>query len=459
MCADPEALCRWCATPAPCSAARARRRRWATTWPGPATCCPPFGSARFAGGPAGGRLPEARSTSSRLDEAALDRGGARRGRPGRGRGPRRPRPIGADAPAEGGPLMTVTAPRRARRPGRPGGLPLAPGHGRRPPQHQRVAPTRRRRRCVDAFARGAGRRRRATATPTGPATGPAGRHRRAPRRRPRAGLRGQRLQRGAPDAAPRLRRPRPHGGRVRADLRAARPHRPHHRHRRGRGRAGRRLHPRPRRGAPGARRGPSPPSCSCARPTTPPGWSSRRRRSEAVARPGARRWSWSTRPTASSPRGRRWRWWPTTGPLVVTRTFSKTWSMAACRLGYLVGPAAVVAELEKVVLPYHLDAAKQIAGRLALRFAGEMEARVAALVAERERLAGRPGRPAGRACGRRAPTSSCSGPPAVDGAAVWQGLRRPLGPGARLLVVAPPRRLPAGHRRHPRRGRRLPRPP
>jgi histidinol-phosphate aminotransferase len=73
-------------------------------------------------------------------------------------------------------------------------------------------------------------------------------------------------------------------------------------------------------------------------------------------------------------------------PLVVTRTFSKTWSMAAARLGYLVGPAWLVAELDKVVLPYHLDAAKQAAGRLALRYTDEMEARVKAVVAERERL-------------------------------------------------------------------------
>jgi histidinol-phosphate aminotransferase len=73
-------------------------------------------------------------------------------------------------------------------------------------------------------------------------------------------------------------------------------------------------------------------------------------------------------------------------PLVVTRTYSKTWSMAGFRLGYLVGPAAVVAELEKRVLPYHLDTVKQTAGRLALRYQDEMEARVAGLVAERERL-------------------------------------------------------------------------
>jgi histidinol-phosphate aminotransferase len=73
-------------------------------------------------------------------------------------------------------------------------------------------------------------------------------------------------------------------------------------------------------------------------------------------------------------------------PLVVTRTFSKTWSMAASRLGYLVGPSSLVAELDKVALPYHLDSAKQIAGRLALQFTDEMDARVHQIVAERERV-------------------------------------------------------------------------
>ena len=73
-------------------------------------------------------------------------------------------------------------------------------------------------------------------------------------------------------------------------------------------------------------------------------------------------------------------------PLVVTRTFSKTWSMAAARLGYLVGPAWLVAELDKVVLPYHLDAVKQAAGTAALDFADEMRARVASIVEERGRL-------------------------------------------------------------------------
>ncbi|HEV3225331.1 MAG TPA: histidinol-phosphate transaminase [Acidimicrobiales bacterium] len=75
--------------------------------------------------------------------------------------------------------------------------------------------------------------------------------------------------------------------------------------------------------------------------------------------------------------------------LVVTRTYSKTWSMAAARLGYLIGPAPLVEQLEKVVLPYHLDAVKQLAGRLALEYRLQMEARVAALVEERGRLVAR----------------------------------------------------------------------
>ncbi len=73
-------------------------------------------------------------------------------------------------------------------------------------------------------------------------------------------------------------------------------------------------------------------------------------------------------------------------PVVVTRTYSKTWSMAAARLGYVVAPADVVAELERVALPYHLDAVTQAAGRLALRFEAEMQARVGATVTERRRL-------------------------------------------------------------------------
>ncbi len=72
--------------------------------------------------------------------------------------------------------------------------------------------------------------------------------------------------------------------------------------------------------------------------------------------------------------------------LVVVRTYSKVWSLAALRLGFCVAPSWVVRELEKVILPYHLPAPSQLAGTAALRYAAEMDERVSALVRERERL-------------------------------------------------------------------------
>ncbi len=74
-------------------------------------------------------------------------------------------------------------------------------------------------------------------------------------------------------------------------------------------------------------------------------------------------------------------------PLAVSRTFSKTWAMAGVRLGFLLAPTWCVAELEKVALPYHLDALKQIVGVLALQHGAAMDDRVADLVGERGRVA------------------------------------------------------------------------
>ncbi len=73
-------------------------------------------------------------------------------------------------------------------------------------------------------------------------------------------------------------------------------------------------------------------------------------------------------------------------PMAVTRTFSKTWAMAGARLGYLLGPSWLVDELDKTVLPYHLDSFKQAAGLAALDFAADMDERVAQIKSERERM-------------------------------------------------------------------------
>ena len=58
--------------------------------------------------------------------------------------------------------------------------------------------------------------------------------------------------------------------------------------------------------------------------------------------------------------------------LVVVRTFSKTWAMAGLASDTSSRDPDVVAALSNVALPYHLDAFKQAAGRLALGFDKEM---------------------------------------------------------------------------------------
>ena len=72
--------------------------------------------------------------------------------------------------------------------------------------------------------------------------------------------------------------------------------------------------------------------------------------------------------------------------VAVSRTFSKTWSMAAARLGYLIAPRWMIEDLEIVTLPYHLDALKQTAGIIALKHLAHMEAGVRDVIIERDRL-------------------------------------------------------------------------
>ncbi|MSO15748.1 MAG: histidinol-phosphate transaminase [Ilumatobacteraceae bacterium] len=73
-------------------------------------------------------------------------------------------------------------------------------------------------------------------------------------------------------------------------------------------------------------------------------------------------------------------------PLAVTRTFSKTLSMAALRVGYVVAPKQMISDLEIAVLPYHLDSFKQSATIAALGFVSEMEQRVDTIKSERSRI-------------------------------------------------------------------------
>ncbi len=69
--------------------------------------------------------------------------------------------------------------------------------------------------------------------------------------------------------------------------------------------------------------------------------------------------------------------------LLLFRTFSKAWSIAGLRLGYLLAAPRMVAELIKVKLPYNLGLAGAIAGEVVLAAEPVARRRVAVLVGRR----------------------------------------------------------------------------
>jgi histidinol-phosphate aminotransferase len=72
--------------------------------------------------------------------------------------------------------------------------------------------------------------------------------------------------------------------------------------------------------------------------------------------------------------------------VAVVRTFSKAFALAGARIGYVLTSPAVVADLERVRLPYHLSALTQTAGVVALRHGDEAAAGLDAIRQERDRL-------------------------------------------------------------------------
>ncbi len=73
--------------------------------------------------------------------------------------------------------------------------------------------------------------------------------------------------------------------------------------------------------------------------------------------------------------------------LILFRTFSKAWSLAGLRLGYLLADPRLVTELIKIKLPYNLGHAAAAAGRAVLAAREEEERRVRLIVARRAQWA------------------------------------------------------------------------
>lgn len=72
--------------------------------------------------------------------------------------------------------------------------------------------------------------------------------------------------------------------------------------------------------------------------------------------------------------------------IAVVRTFSKAFALAGARIGYVLASPAVVEDLQRVRLPYHLSALTQAAGLTALRHADEAAASIASIRDERDRI-------------------------------------------------------------------------
>jgi histidinol-phosphate aminotransferase len=72
--------------------------------------------------------------------------------------------------------------------------------------------------------------------------------------------------------------------------------------------------------------------------------------------------------------------------LVVVRTFSKAWSLAGVRLGYLLAAPALVRKMAVVRLPYHLSTLGQAVGVAALGAEEDTVRNVARIVEERARV-------------------------------------------------------------------------
>ncbi|MCU1497602.1 MAG: pat, partial [Acidimicrobiales bacterium] len=74
--------------------------------------------------------------------------------------------------------------------------------------------------------------------------------------------------------------------------------------------------------------------------------------------------------------------------VAVLRTFSKAHGLAALRVGYLVAPPEVVTAVDKVLVPFAVNALGQAAALASLAAAEELADRVAGVVAERGLVVG-----------------------------------------------------------------------
>lgn len=72
--------------------------------------------------------------------------------------------------------------------------------------------------------------------------------------------------------------------------------------------------------------------------------------------------------------------------LLVARTFSKAYGLAAIRCGYLLGDAEVIAMVAKTFMPYHMDVLTLVTADTVLQMRDEYVPRIQQMIAERNRM-------------------------------------------------------------------------
>jgi histidinol-phosphate aminotransferase len=77
----------------------------------------------------------------------------------------------------------------------------------------------------------------------------------------------------------------------------------------------------------------------------------------------------------------------TTENLIIVRTFSKAYGLAAARVGYLSTSTGISAAVGKVLLPYHVNALSLLAAETILDYQDEFVPGIEQIIRERNRLA------------------------------------------------------------------------
>ncbi|MBC8016254.1 MAG: histidinol-phosphate transaminase [Sporomusaceae bacterium] len=74
--------------------------------------------------------------------------------------------------------------------------------------------------------------------------------------------------------------------------------------------------------------------------------------------------------------------------IIVTRTFSKAYGLAAARVGYMLANATIIAMLDRVLMPYHVNSLSLVTAEVLYQMRDELMPGLEQIIAERQRLAG-----------------------------------------------------------------------